>query len=257
MSSAVNDSTKDDGPPSGEEHEHSARSRPDAGRAKRVRHALGVGLCVTVLAAGATALSFGPSVAASPRVLLYIGVTYAVLAIVTLIGLWRRGELARRMMPKFGDISVAGLIGVTLHLAAVVVVAFLIGTPREGWIMRVYLHIGDPATTRVAGVAALVALVAACEEIVWRGLVNAKLIEAFGSVRGILSGTLLYALAHVSTVYLLRDVVAGLNPLVLVAAAGCGLVWGVVADQTERLIPSIAAHALFTWSVVVFPLWQL
>ena len=109
MSSAVNDSTKDDGPPSGEEHEHSARSRPDAGRAKRVRHALGVGLCVTVLAAGATALSFGPSVAASPRVLLYIGVTYAVLAIVTLIGLWRRGELARRMMPKFGDISVAGM----------------------------------------------------------------------------------------------------------------------------------------------------
>jgi membrane protease YdiL (CAAX protease family) len=201
-------------------------------------------------------MSFSPSSAASSRVLLYVGVAYAALTIVTLVWLGVRGEFAKRMTPSFGDLSIAGLLALTLHLACIVTVAFLAGTAQQGWVARIYLQIGDPVATITFNVAGMVIVIAACEEIVWRGLVNAKLIEAFGPMRGLVAGTILYAAAHASTMYLLRDPFAGFNPLVFVAAAGCGFVWGLVALKTERLAPSVFAHALFSWSVVQFPLWR-
>ena len=69
---------------------------------------------------------------------------------------------------------------------------------------------------------------------------------------------MLYALAHLPTVLLLRDPFAGPNPLVVLAALGCGLVWGLIVARTGRLPVAIFSHALFTWCVAIqFPLWRL
>jgi membrane protease YdiL (CAAX protease family) len=45
---------------------------------------------------------------------------------------------------------------------------------------------------------------------------------------------------------------------VVIAALGCGLVWGVLVARTGRLPVAIVSHALFTWCVVLqVPLWRL
>jgi membrane protease YdiL (CAAX protease family) len=44
----------------------------------------------------------------------------------------------------------------------------------------------------------------------------------------------------------------------VLAALGCGLVWGLIVARTGRLPVAIFSHALFTWCVAVqFPLWRL
>ena len=51
---------------------------------------------------------------------------------------------------------------------------------------------------------------------------------------------------------------AGLNPVLPLAALGGGLVWGAMARAFGRLAPSVLAHALFDWAVVMmFPLWGM
>ena len=48
----------------------------------------------------------------------------------------------------------------------------------------------------------------------------------------------------------------GLNPLLVLAAGGAGLVWGGMARAFGGLAPSILAHALFDWAVLMmFPFW--
>ena len=48
----------------------------------------------------------------------------------------------------------------------------------------------------------------------------------------------------------------GLNPALVIAAGGAGLVWGGMARAFGGLAPSILAHALFDWAVLMmFPLW--
>src|SRR5207237_92170 len=75
---------------------------------------------------------------------------------------------------------------------------------------------------------------------------------------GFVVTVVLYAAAHLPTMVLLRDPFAGPNPLVVLAALGCGLVWGLVVARTGRLPVAIVSHALFTWGVVLqFPLWRL
>ena len=49
---------------------------------------------------------------------------------------------------------------------------------------------------------------------------------------------------------------ATLNPVLPIVALGAGLLWGGMARAFGRLPPSILAHALFDWAVIMmFPLW--
>jgi membrane protease YdiL (CAAX protease family) len=57
----------------------------------------------------------------------------------------------------------------------------------------------------------------------------------------------LYALAHSPTVVLLAAPPAGANPVLLLAAAGCGLVWSFLASVTGRLPAVIVSHAVFSY----------
>ena len=129
---------------------------------------------------------------------------------------------------------------------------------RSSWLARLYLQIGDPSVLRkeVALVVAGIILIAVAEELVWRGLVMGLLEEMIGSRRAWVWQAVLYALAHLPTVWALRDPVAGPNPVVIIAALGCGLVWGGMARRFERLLPVVVSHVLFDWVVVMmFRLW--
>jgi len=102
---------------------------------------------------------------------------------------------------------------------------------------------------------AVVVAAAVGEEIVWRGAVTQLLAESVGSRVAWLWAAGLYTLALAPTAWSLGSA-SGLNPMLVVAAAGGGLVWGGMARVFGGLVPSILAHALFDWAaLMMFPLW--
>jgi len=99
-------------------------------------------------------------------------------------------------------------------------------------------------------------VMAVAEELVWRGLVVSLLEERIGSRRAWIWAAVLYGVAHLPTAWALRDPAAGPNPLLVLAAIGCGLVWGGMARRFDRLLPSMFSHALFDWTVIMmFRYW--
>jgi membrane protease YdiL (CAAX protease family) len=84
----------------------------------------------------------------------------------------------------------------------------------------------------------LVAIVAA-EEAVWRGIATRLCMERFGRWTGVLGGAAIYALAHVATG----------NPLLVVAAAAMGVVWGWLYAATDDLVAPFVCHVV--WDVAV------
>jgi membrane protease YdiL (CAAX protease family) len=77
------------------------------------------------------------------------------------------------------------------------------------------------------------------EEIVWRGLVQGALARRFGATATVLVAALVYAAAHAPI---------GSSVLVL-AALGCGVVWGALRANTASLVAPIVAHVV--WDVVL------
>jgi hypothetical protein len=50
--------------------------------------------------------------------------------------------------------------------------------------------------------------------------------------------------------------VAGLNPVLPVAALVSGLVWGFMSRRFERLLPGMFSHVLLAWTaLMMFRLW--
>lgn len=173
---------------------------------------------------------------------------------------WQDGVLKSWVTVRSGDFSrgfaAAGVLFGLAYVASRVVAPQ--GSPRESWLARLYLQLGDPTTLRknVAVVVAVLVVMAIAEEVVWRGLVTSLLEEKLGSRRAWVWSAVLYAIAHLPTAWGLRDPVAGPNPLLPLAALGCGLVWSGMARRYERLLPSIFSHILFDWTVLMmFRLW--
>jgi len=176
----------------------------------------------------------------------------------------RRDELLRDWMtPRWGDFSrgVAGailLFGVAWALTRLVCP---VGSKREIWLVSLYGQIGDPRLLQqhAPAVGAAIVAVVVAEELVWRGLVTQLLADRVGSRTAWVWAAVLYALAYVPTAWSLRADAgpgAGLNPALPLAALGGALLWGGMARAFGRLTPSILAHALFDWAVVMmFPLW--
>jgi membrane protease YdiL (CAAX protease family) len=189
----------------------------------------------------------------------YAIVPTVVIAVAAVIRAARDGELAD-LRPEWGDatrgiLSAAVLLGGAVAAMRVLAPA---GSPRESWTARIYLQLGDPGWLRAhTGLVALMLLLAAAaEEIVWRGLVTRLIAEQVGSRVAWVWAAIPYALALSPTAWALRDPEAGLNPLLIVAGLGLGLVWGAMARFTRRLTPSILSHAAFDWCVIMlFRLW--
>jgi membrane protease YdiL (CAAX protease family) len=172
----------------------------------------------------------------------------------------KREELLREWLsPRWGDFT-RGLSGaVALYLAAWLFAHIVapFGSPRELWLVSLYAQIGDPRHLQAHGlvVAATIIIVTVCEEVVWRGMVTQILADLLGSRTAWIWAAALYALAFVPTLWALGA--ESLNPVLLIAAAAGGLLWGGMARHFGRLGPSILAHALFDWAaIMMFPLWS-
>jgi membrane protease YdiL (CAAX protease family) len=230
-------------------------SRPGS-RSASVAVARAAALGVTLTAAGVLAFALAPAQAGQPIVFAALGGFYGVLAALALVQHHRAGDLRHVLVPVRGDITLAAVTAGALYGAARIVASLIAphGSPRELWVARLYLQVGALPETKLLGLA--VFFVAALEELTWRGLVMNNLERVTSRRRAAVLTTLLYAAAHLPSLSVLRMRGVGYNPLLVVAALGCGAVWSVLALRTGRLTPVVLAHALFSWSVIEFPLWQ-
>lgn len=201
---------------------------------------------VVIGVGAAAAYAFRMSSAGTAQMWLGIGIPYAALSIVGLMRLRRMQLLGQVFQFKRGDPSLGILIGLVLIGGAWLVARTFLppGTPERAWMLRVFLLPGQ-----ISGVAVSLVLLAVtvAEEIVWRGWVQSELREWLGARRCWIVSAALYAAAHLPTLFTLEDAAAGKNPLLVIAALGCGLCFGFLAERTGRLVPGLFAHGVFTY----------
>jgi len=209
---------------------------------------------VVLVVAAANAFAFRLDLAGTWKFWAGLGIPYLALAAWALYRMWDDGRLLDVLKPRWGDFSI-GFITAFLLLAASWAARSLLvpaGTPRHLWFLRVYAQVGDSDTVQRSLLLTLVLLgIALAEELAWRGHVLPAAEARFGPRRGWLVAALAYALAHLPTVTALTDPIAGPNPLLLLAALGCGLVWTFIAKMTRRLPPVIVSHLAFSYFSVV------
>jgi membrane protease YdiL (CAAX protease family) len=223
---------------------------------------------IAALVLGLVAASMGvatrENLAGTPWVLIVPAVPYALFAILAVARMRKEGTLAEKLRPRSGDLTFGTLVTVMLLLGALAGRSFFAphGSARVGWLIRLYQQVGDPEILQrpnvMIAVSVAVVVATALEEVTWRGLVFSALEDRFGTRTAFPATAILYAAAHLPTMVTLRDPFAGPNPLVVVAALGCGLVWGLIVARTGRLPVAMISHALFTLAVAIhFPLWRL
>jgi membrane protease YdiL (CAAX protease family) len=239
--------------------EGSAAPAPESAPPRDTRAiAAGIAIGSTLATTAVMGWAFDPERAGQSSMLVAIGANYAVLTAIAVARLRQKGELLTRFRPAGGDVTFGALCAGALYGVARIVGSLLAahGSPREMWLVRLYLQLGDPDAPGRMLVGVAVFAVAALEEIAWRGLVMRSLEDVLGGLRACVLTAALFAVAHLPTLFLLRAPGVGYNPLVVLAAFGCGLVWGLMVLRTRRLLPAIIAHALFSWAVIEFPLWM-
>jgi membrane protease YdiL (CAAX protease family) len=213
---------------------------------------------VTVLASYTVA--FRPSVAGTNAFWWTFGLPHLALAAFALVSMHRRGTLIERITPRGGDISIGAISALILLAGSWAARSSLApaGTPRQGWLLLLFLQIGDPEEIQrsVALTTALCAI-ALSEEIVWRGYVLDELNERFGQRRGWILTAVLYAAAALPTAFTLSVPGAGPNPLLVIAAFGCGIVWTYLAARFGRLLPSAVSHVAFSYFSAVQFRWPV
>ena len=83
------------------------------------------------------------------------------------------------------------------------------------------------------------------EEIYWHGFIQRAFSHRYGATAGVLITSAIYAAVHV----------VAFNFMLCVAAAICGLFWGVLYQREQSLIPVIISHSL--WDLIIFVLFPL
>lgn len=215
-------------------------------------------LLTVVVITCAMAFAFRLDMAGSPWFWVTLGVPYLALALLALRRLWDDGALLDVLAPRWGDFSLGFASAAILLLASWGARAVLApaGSTRQAWLFRVYAQIGDTDAVQrsVLYTAALIVIVI-CEELVWRSLVLDELTQRFGSRRAWPLAAVCYGVTALPTLLTLRDPLAGLNPMLVTAAFGCGIVWSFLASIKGRLLPVIIAHGVFTYFSLVQFRW--
>jgi hypothetical protein len=182
-------------------------------------------------------------------------------ALGALAAAWARREdyLAEWLLPRWGDLTVSLLGGGALYAGAWAFVRFVapVGSRWEVWLVPLYGQLGDPRELHAHAfpLVATLGVASLAEELTWRGMVTQLLAERVGSRTAWVWSAALYAASYAPTMWALRTG-AGLNPVLVLAAAGVGLGCGALARSTARLLPAVLAHAVFDCAVVlVAPLW--
>jgi hypothetical protein len=213
-------------------------------------------LVITAVIAGAFAFALRPENAGERASFAALFVPYLVFGGYAVYRLKSRDEL-HLLRPRSGDITFGALVAFLLYGLAFVVHALFTshGEPREAWIIQVYLLLGNPFSDARHLVAIGVTAIGLLEELTWRGLVTPMLEPRLGPLRAAVVSTALWSAAHLPTVFLLSDPMAGPNPLLVAGTIGCGFAWSYLRWRMERLVPVLFSHGLFTWAIVEFPLW--
>lgn len=86
----------------------------------------------------------------------------------------------------------------------------------------------------------LALVIAPGEELFWRGLVQRRLMQRFGRIRGTLIASSIYGGVHLVSE----------NLTLTGAATTAGLFWGAVYAREQRLAPLIISHV--TWDIWIF-----
>jgi hypothetical protein len=215
-------------------------------------------LLTMALITAAMAFAFRLELAGSPGFWAALAVPYAALAALALYKLWDEGTLVDVLSPRWGDLSLGALTAAVLLLASFGARALLApaGSTRQAWLLRIYAQIGDSdVVQRSVLYTGLLLFIVVCEELVWRSMVLDELSERFGTRRGWPLAALCYGATALPTLYTLRAPIAGLNPLLVTAAIGCGIVWTFLASIKGRLLPVIVAHGVFTYFSLVQFRW--
>jgi membrane protease YdiL (CAAX protease family) len=200
------------------------------------------------------AYSFSAARAGSPWFWLGVSVPYVFLVALALHKMWDEGTLLDLLTPRWGDLSIGAtsMMGLLFASWAARKVLSPLGSPRQAWLFSIYLQLGNPEhLQRSMAYTLLILAICVAEEIVWRGMVLGDLTQRFGRRAALPLSALAYGFATLPTLWLLRDPVAGLNPLFLTAAIGCGLVWSFLAAQLGRLTPVVISHMAFTYFTIV------
>lgn len=212
-----------------------------------------------VVSAVASYFAFSPNSASSLEFWVLAGGPTVLLAAAALAWAKREDYLTEWLGPRWGDFS-RGLLGAVVLFGAAWAFARVVtpvGSAREIWLVSLYAQIGDPRVLQAhaPAIGAAVAVIASCEEVLWRGTITQLVASQVGSRWAWVWSAGLYALAYIPTMWALRAG-AGIDPVLVAAALGGGLLWGGMARLFGRLVPGIIAHALFDWAVLMmFPLW--
>jgi membrane protease YdiL (CAAX protease family) len=108
-------------------------------------------------------------------------------------------------------------------------------------ISQVYGFKTGASTLRVIFLMALV--IGPGEELFWRGYLQRNFQDRFGGLAGFLAATALYTLVHAGSG----------NPMLVLAAAVCGLFWGYLYLKTKSVLLVLISHTV--WDLAVFILF--
>jgi membrane protease YdiL (CAAX protease family) len=201
-------------------------------------------LVAGVVVATAIGYSMRPVNAASAHLWAPMLLAYLSLALLSVI--WKRETPLPILRPRGGDLTLGAMLGLFSVAAGILVLRVLIppGSERGLWLFRLYAQAGD---IQNSGVATLLLLtLVALEEFVWRRWVLGELRTL--SPRSCAPLTALaYGIAHLPAYFTLGDPLSGGNPLLPLAALGGGLLWTYLTLLTNRLLPAIVAHAVFSY----------
>ena len=215
-------------------------------------------LLTVALITAAMAFAFRIDVAGSPWFWAALGVPYLTLAALAVRKLWNDGALVDVLLPRWGDFTLGFMTAALLLLASWGARAVLApaGSTRLAWLFRIYAQIGDTdAVQRSFVYTVAIFAIVICEELVWRSMVLDELTQRFGTRRAWPLAALCYGVTALPTLFTLRDPLAGLNPLLVTAALGCGIVWSFLASIKGRLLPVVIAHGVFTYFSLVQFRW--
>lgn len=176
--------------------------------------------------------------AAAARVFgIWIAVGGAAVALAAALLVLARDELRGWLAPSLGGVVLGAGAGAVMVVATELLAPVLLWIPGGG--EQLALLYAGFATLPPWGAILLLLPIIAGEELVWRGVVQARCVARWGGVRGVAAAAGLYAVAH-----------AQIGSWVLcLAAAGCGAVWGALATRTRGLLAPFIAHVV--WDVAV------
>ncbi len=174
----------------------------------------------------------GAAIAASLGLWSGMGTTAVVVGLGVLATRWQALREMLRPHPKPIVIGLAAglLMALATHLSYGPISA-LVPFVKTG---TAQLYLETASRPRLA-FGLLLVPIAIAEEVVWRGAVQAALTARFGTTVAILAGAALYAICHAPIG----------APVLIMAAVGCGLVWGALCATTAGLIAPMIAHVLW------------